>query len=87
MRILFLSEIFPPTHGGSGRWLWEVATRLDPSTVTVVTHQHPNAEQFDRTHNLDIRRIPLQSPEWGVSSRKGLWCCHLFHDDWYFFND
>ncbi|MEJ2755804.1 MAG: glycosyltransferase family 4 protein, partial [Gammaproteobacteria bacterium] len=72
MHILSLSEIFPPTHGGSGRWLWEVAVRLDPSEITIITHLQPSAKTFDYTHNLDVRRIPLKSSEWGIRSLQGL---------------
>lgn len=37
MSILLLSEIFPPKHGGSGRWFYELYRRLPNGVVTVLT--------------------------------------------------
>jgi phosphatidylinositol alpha-1,6-mannosyltransferase len=69
---LLLSEIFPPTHGGSGRWFWEIAKRSSADSLVIVTNHHPCAAQFDSSHQLDIERISLHSPEWGLVSLKGL---------------
>ena len=36
--ILLLSEIFPPTSGGSGRWFYELYRRINDKQVFVYTH-------------------------------------------------
>jgi phosphatidylinositol alpha-1,6-mannosyltransferase len=44
-RLLVITDVFPPEHGGSGRWLWEVYRRLDGFDTTVVTCRPDSAEQ------------------------------------------
>ena len=72
--ILLLSEIFPPKHGGSGRWFFELYRRLTPGTVTLLTHRNNN----DREHSIDeafpqtVVRVPMASANWGVLSGEGL---------------
>ncbi|MBZ2167682.1 glycosyltransferase family 4 protein [Marinobacter sp. F4216] len=74
MSILLLSEIFPPTHGGSGRWFFELYRRLEPSTVRIITHEHsiPEQQEIDRDFPQDIQRIPMKSESWGIKDLKGL---------------
>jgi phosphatidylinositol alpha-1,6-mannosyltransferase len=69
--ILLLTEVFPPRHGGSGRWLWELYRRLEGVTVHVAAGQTPDAERFDEMHDLPIRRLPLHFSNWGVWDVRG----------------
>lgn len=71
-RHLLLTEIFPPRCGGSGRWFWEIYRRLPRSAVVIAAGQEPRAEAFDRTHDLNVVRLPLAMPQWGLRSRAGL---------------
>jgi phosphatidylinositol alpha-1,6-mannosyltransferase len=75
--ILLLSEIFPPKHGGSGRWFWEMYRRLPAGSVRVLTHDWPGSREFDGTHDLPVHRLPIRFEHWGVLKPKGLaqhWC-------------
>lgn len=66
MSTLLISEIFPPKHGGSGRWFWEIYRRLPRSGFIIAAGEDPHHEQFDRTHDLRLVRLPLLVPSWGV---------------------
>ena len=72
MTILLVSEVFPPKHGGSGRWFWELYRRLPRETVHIAANDWPEAEGFDRTHDLPISRIPLQFSHWGLFRLRGV---------------
>jgi phosphatidylinositol alpha-1,6-mannosyltransferase len=72
MKILAVSEVFPPRHGGSGRWLYELYRRLPAGAVTVVAHDEPDAAAFDHAQPLDIRRTPLRRSNWGLLSLRAL---------------
>jgi phosphatidylinositol alpha-1,6-mannosyltransferase len=65
---LVLSEIFPPAHGGSGRFLWEIYRRLPREEYLFVVGQHPDAEAFDATHNREFLRQPLAMRTRGIRS-------------------
>jgi phosphatidylinositol alpha-1,6-mannosyltransferase len=41
--ILVLTENFPPKSGGSGRWFYELYTRLLDYQITVVTDINGNS--------------------------------------------
>jgi phosphatidylinositol alpha-1,6-mannosyltransferase len=69
---LLVSEIFPPVHGGSGRWFWEIYRRLPREQHVIAAGQHPQQEQFDRSHDLRVHRLPLRFPAWGLRSWSGL---------------
>jgi len=71
MTILLISEIFPPRTGGSGRWFWEIYRRLPRDRVLVAAGEHPAHEDFDRTHDVRVDRLPLTMRQWGVLSREG----------------
>jgi phosphatidylinositol alpha-1,6-mannosyltransferase len=71
-RVLLLSEIFPPTTGGSGRWFWEIYRRMPLDRVAIAADDCAGAAEFDRSHNLLVHRLPLAMREWGVRSRSGL---------------
>jgi phosphatidylinositol alpha-1,6-mannosyltransferase len=70
--ILLITEVFPPKHGGSGRWFWELYRRLPHGSATVLAHDWPGADTFDRTHDLPIVRGAVQFPNWGVFNTQGL---------------
>lgn len=71
-KTLVLTENFPPNTGGSGRWFWELYSRLPSEQYLVVTDENQSAHEFDQAQNIEIVRIPLQSPEWGFKSTAGL---------------
>ena len=71
MRILLLTEIFPPAKGGSGRWLWELYRRLDEFDVEVVASRAEGADAFDKTSGMPTVRIPLSFPNWGIWDPRG----------------
>jgi phosphatidylinositol alpha-1,6-mannosyltransferase len=72
MTTLLLSEIFPPRTGGSGRWFWEIYRRLPRSRVVIAAGEDPRQQEFDRTHDLRLFRLPLTLPAWGLRSLRGL---------------
>lgn len=65
--ILLLTEVFPPQTGGSGRWLWEVYRRFPREEAVVAAGACPRAEEFDRTHDLRVVRVPLTLRTWGIA--------------------
>ncbi|WP_349343063.1 glycosyltransferase family 4 protein [Marinobacter sp. MMG032] len=75
MSILLLSEIFPPRHGGSGRWFYELYRRLEPGTVTIVTQDNadPADQRVDAEFPQRIHRTAMASPSWGLLSATGLY--------------
>src|SRR5262245_41565319 len=70
--ILLVTEVFPPMRGGSGRWLWELYRRLPAGSVRVAAPKGPGADEFDRTHELSVERMPLRFDSWGLLNRRGL---------------
>jgi phosphatidyl-myo-inositol dimannoside synthase len=72
MSALLLSDIFPPKHGGSGRWFWEIYSRLPRDEFFIAAGEDPRQRDFDRTHDLRIARLPLTMRQWGVRSWAGL---------------
>ena len=69
---LLLSEIFPPRHGGSGRWFFELYSRLPAEQYLIAAGETPGDAAFDASHNLRVHRLPLSSASWGVRSLSGL---------------
>ncbi len=69
---LVLTENFPPYSGGSGRWFWELYSRLPREDYLVVADSAEGTAEFDQSHSLNIIRLPLQSPEWGLKSLTGI---------------
>jgi phosphatidylinositol alpha-1,6-mannosyltransferase len=72
MKTLLVSEVFPPRVGGSGRWLWEIYRRLPRESCVIVAGEALRQEEFDRTHDLRLVRMPLSFSTWGVASLSGL---------------
>jgi phosphatidylinositol alpha-1,6-mannosyltransferase len=72
MKILLVTEVFPPRKGGSGRWLWELYRRLRPAfDIHVVAGATAGDESFDRGAELPIERLPLYFSNWGLWSPRG----------------
>lgn len=71
-RTLLLSEIFPPKHGGSGRWFWEIYSRLPKEQYRLLVGEDPRQREFDATHNLQLARAPLTMSQWGLKSFSAL---------------
>ena len=71
-KTLLLSEIFPPAVGGSGRLFWEVYSRLPAGRVVVAAGDRPGAAEFDRTHSLNVVRLPMQLGDRGLRTWAGL---------------
>src|ERR1043166_4823531 len=72
MKMLLVSEIFPPKTGGSGRWFWEIYSRLSRHQYVIAAGEDPRQEDFDRTHNLRLVRVPLAMRTRGIRSIAGL---------------
>ncbi len=70
--ILLLTEVFPPQHGGSGRWFYEVYSRLPQRSVRVVAGRHPGAEDFDATSALATQRLEIKMADWGICNARSL---------------
>jgi phosphatidylinositol alpha-1,6-mannosyltransferase len=71
MTALLVSENFPPVIGGSARWLWEVYRRLPRAAVHIAAGRCAGDSDFDRTHDLDVTRMPLSFAGVGVLSLSG----------------
>ena len=71
-RILLFSEIFPPTHGGSGRWFSEIYGRFPHQSAVFLVGASGGDEVFDREFPYEIYRHNLSSKEWGLRSWAGL---------------
>jgi len=69
---LLVSEVFPPKTGGSGRWFWEIYRRLPREQFVIAAGEDPRQEEFDRTHDLRVVRLPLKLKTWGVRSWTGM---------------
>lgn len=71
VKVLLITDMFPPRSGGSGRWLWELYRRLEGVSVHVVAGTTPGADTFDRTATMPIVRVPLSFSTWGVWNMRG----------------
>ena len=86
MTTLLVSEIFPPKIGGSGRWFWELYSRLPGGAYAVAAGDDPRAEEVaevDCASELAIgcetcsaksdassRPMPLEAPVMSVVWRR-----------------
>lgn len=57
MTHLFVTNDFPPKHGGIQTMLWELWRRLDPTSFTVLTTAHPDAPAWDAQQPYRIERV------------------------------
>lgn len=71
-RVLLVSEIFPPQHGGSGRWLYEVYRRMPIGSVVAAAGEHAQSVAFDRHSGIETERVPLHLEQWGVLGMRGI---------------
>ncbi len=69
---LLISEIFPPTNGGSGRWFWEIYRKLPIDKVHFAVGKAKGDKEFDEKHAIPIARLNLSSSNWGLLSIKGI---------------
>ncbi len=65
-KTLLLTEIFPPTVGGSGRLFWEIVSRLPADRFMVAAADVPGAADFDRTHSHTVVRLPMAITDRGL---------------------
>jgi phosphatidylinositol alpha-1,6-mannosyltransferase len=70
-KVLVLTENFPPKSGGSGRWFWELYSRLPKEDYIIVTDTVED-NSIDKQIENTIIRIPLKCAEWGFKSFCGL---------------
>ncbi|MCI0681190.1 MAG: glycosyltransferase family 4 protein [Gemmataceae bacterium] len=66
MTTMLLTRVFPPQVGGSGRWFWELYRRLPREEYVIAAGEYPGAREFDRSHDLQIERMPLDFRSWGT---------------------
>lgn len=66
MTTLLITEVFPPRVGGSGRWFWEIYSRMPRDRYVIVAGRWPGCETFDASHDLRIVRAPLNLSTWGI---------------------
>jgi len=71
-KTLVLTENFPPISGGSGRWFWELYSRLPNNDYIIVADDSSEGSEFDKGHHLNVLRVPLNSSEWGFRSWQGI---------------
>ena len=72
MKSLLVSDIFPPRTGGSGRWFWEITVDSRAGRTRSRRRGTLRQELFDRTHDLEVTRLPLAMRAWGIVSWVGL---------------
>lgn len=70
-RVLLVSEHFPPSIGGSGRYLWELLRRLPSDRVVVAAGRCTGDEEFDAKHANSISRLRMALRETGTISCTG----------------
>src|SRR5262245_42889647 len=73
MTTLLISEIFPPRTGGSGRWFWEVYSRLPRAEYVIAAGEDARQGEFDLSNDLRVERLPLTLTNWGALSFGGFW--------------
>ena len=72
MKTLLITENFPPKSGGSGRWFWELYSRLPQNEYEILAGDELAAEKYDSDAKIHILRGNLTSSEWGFKSSVGL---------------
>ena len=70
-RVLLVSEHFPPSIGGSGRYLWELLRRLPSDRVVVAAGRCAGDDEFDAKHPNSISRLRMVLRETGTISCTG----------------
>lgn len=59
MKILVITNDFPPTLGGIENYIFSLVRRWDPSKVKVITRWVPGADEFDRDLGFEVIREPV----------------------------
>jgi phosphatidylinositol alpha-1,6-mannosyltransferase len=72
LKTLLITENFPPKSGGSGRWFWELYSRLPQNEYEILAGDELAAEKYDSDAKIHILRGNLTSSEWGFKSSVGL---------------
>ena len=70
--VLLLSEVFPPSIGGSAELLWNVYSRVESAPVTVLTNNAAPDLPEDDPGPFEIHRRPMAYTRWGVLHANGL---------------
>lgn len=74
MRVLLVTNDFPPRPGGIQTYLHELATRLPAGCLTVLSSSWPGAEEFDAAQRFPVirrdTRILLPTPDVAHSARR-----------------
>lgn len=65
---LVLSEVFPPQHGGSGKWLWEVYRRQPAGRYVMAVGDSHGSDPRDAEYPQAIARLDLAMRYRGVAS-------------------
>jgi phosphatidylinositol alpha-1,6-mannosyltransferase len=58
MRILLVTNDFPPRVGGIQNYLWNIYSRLDPDDVVVLAPAHPGDRHWDQAQPFEVVRWP-----------------------------
>lgn len=58
MRILLVTNDFPPRVGGIQNYLWNIYSRIDPNDVVVLAPSHPGDVAWDRAQPFEVVRWP-----------------------------
>lgn len=62
--ILLLTQLYPPTKGGTPTWFSQVYSRLESNEVHVLTDEVDGAAAFDRQQNNSIYRLTANRYSW-----------------------
>ena len=72
-KVLLVTEIFPPVHGGSGRWFWEIYRRFPVDRVEILTNEVSGGSDSDKDFPHPVHRLArMSASSWGVRSREEL---------------
>jgi phosphatidylinositol alpha-1,6-mannosyltransferase len=58
MKILLVTNDFPPRVGGIQNYLWNIYSRLDPNEVVVLAPAHPGDRHWDQSQPFEVVRWP-----------------------------
>ncbi len=71
MTTLLISANFPPQTGGSGRWFWDLYTRLPRERYLVAAGEHARKDEIDKLERVPTVRVPLALTDWSIKSPRG----------------
>ncbi len=61
MRLLVITNDFPPNPGGIENYIYSLVRRWPPGEVIVVTRRMPGGEEFDASQEFEIIREPVDT--------------------------